>query len=73
MNNLKFRDSKLHLSWLRFLPYAAFGGFLFSLNSASNLSNISRNYLIIVGIELGIIIIYLGIIKLIKPNKVNQK
>ena len=73
MSNLEHQESKLHRSWLRLLPYAAFGAFIFSLNSASNLSDISKNYLIIVAIELAVVIIYLLASKLAKINGVSNK
>ncbi len=73
MSNLEHQTSKLHRSRLRLLPYAAFGAFIFSLNSASNLSDISKNYLIIVAIELAIIIIYLLAGKFAQINGANNK
>ncbi len=50
-------------TWMRFLPYAAFGLLLFSLNSATELNYFWRGYLVILEAQTGIVLLYFAMSK----------
>lgn len=60
---------KAHVNGWRFLPYALFGIFAFSLTSASSLPSLLKTYLMILEIPIGLIVLYLGLPKLVKLNQ----
>lgn len=61
----------LHRSWLRLLPYSAFGAFIFA-SLMNDSSSIFSSYLTIFGVQLLIIISYLLISKITKSDKPNN-
>ena len=58
----------LHRSWLRLLPYSAFGAFIFA-SLMNDYSSVFSSYFVIFGVQLLIITSYLLIRKIAKSNK----
>lgn len=57
------------LNKLRFLPYLVLGVVIFSLNSVINLNFFFKGYLVLLEAQIGIVLLYLLIAKLVKNNK----
>lgn len=72
MTNSNTGKLERNLTWLRLIPYAAFGALAFSLTSAANLNYFLRGYLVLLEAQAGIVVIYFLMSKLARINKRNS-
>lgn len=57
------------LNKLRFLPYLVLGIVIFSLNSVTNLNFFLKGYVVLLEAQIGIVLLYFLMAKLVKNNK----
>lgn len=70
MNFFEPQKTVLNGGRLRLLPYAMLGAFLISLRSASSISGVVENYLLLLGIECVIVLSYLIAVRKIKLSRI---
>lgn len=73
MTNSNSQRIGLSFSRLRLLPYLILGLLIFSLNSAINLNYFLKGYLVVLEAQVGILVLYFLIAKVIKRNKKNSQ
>ena len=59
MNKLEVSDKPLHRSWLRWLPYTAFGALLISWRGSTDFHFIAVTYGLLMSVQIGVIAVYL--------------
>ncbi|GAB4532813.1 MAG: hypothetical protein Tsb0014_17660 [Pleurocapsa sp.] len=69
MNKLKTLDKPLHRSWLRWLPYSAFGALLISWQWSSNWHSLASIYGLLMSSQIVLVVGYL----LWKNSQKNQQ
>ncbi len=72
MENLKDQRLSLFKSGLRLIPFLALGAIVFSLNSATHLNYLLRGYLVLVECQIGIVLLYFLIARIVKRRKRKQ-
>lgn len=59
MNRLKTSDKPLHRSWLRWLPYSAFGALLISWQWSSNFHSLALIYGLLTSLQIAAVMGFL--------------
>jgi L-cystine uptake protein TcyP (sodium:dicarboxylate symporter family) len=72
MNKLEIKPKPMHRSWVRLLPYTAFGALLISFQSASSFESIATIYGLLMAVQLSAVIIYLIAAKKLDRHKENN-
>ncbi|PSF38521.1 hypothetical protein C7H19_05930 [Aphanothece hegewaldii CCALA 016] len=64
-----YLSSKISPKWLRLVPFLAMGGIIFTFNSTLELNYMIRGYLLFLEAQIGIVILYYWVTKVIRTNK----
>jgi hypothetical protein len=59
MDKLEVKPRPMHRSWVRLLPYTAFGALLISWQSATNFESIATIYGLLMTVQLSAVVVYL--------------
>lgn len=59
MDKLEVKPRPMHRSWVRLLPYTAFGALLISWQSATSFESIATIYGLLMTVQLSAVVIYL--------------
>lgn len=69
MRNKKSQWLNRTQAWLHFIPYLTLGTVVFIFNSETHLNYFMRGYLVLLESQIGLVLIYFIIAKIVKRNR----